>query len=186
MMKPPLFCFLACIFLCTTDCNAGSDSASYDKAMAALKSAKDDYSRWCALGHATKESLNQGHDAEAKSLAEELERLAPQYPKDWNYGNAIQDFNIVLGRLALKAGDVEAAKKHLLAAGDSPGSPQMNSFGPNMTLAKELLAKGEKTVVLEYFDLCKKFWKLENGKLEEWKKDIEQGRGPDFGANLVY
>jgi hypothetical protein len=154
--------------------------------LAELKSAKDDYSHWVALNRAAKESLNQGHDAEAKSLAEELERLAPQYAKDWNYGNAVQDFNIVLGRLALKAGDVEAAKKHLLAAGGSPGSPQMNSFGPNMTLARDLLAKGEKKVVLEYFDLCKKFWKLENGKLEEWRKDIEAGRVPDFGAHLAY
>jgi len=32
---------------------------------------------------------------------EELERLAPKYRKDWNYGNAVQDFNLVLGRLAL-------------------------------------------------------------------------------------
>src|SRR4051812_39502607 len=62
-MNPRSLCFFACIFLCATGCNAGSDSASYDKAIAELKSAKDDYSRWCALGHATKESLNQGHDA---------------------------------------------------------------------------------------------------------------------------
>lgn len=185
-MNPRSLHLVACIFLCTTACDAASGSASYDQAMSELTLAKDNYGRWCALGHAAKESLNQGHDAEAKSLAEELERLAPQYAKDWNYGNAVQDFNIVLGRLALKAGDVEAAKKHLLAAGGSPGSPQMNSFGPNMTLARDLLAKGEKKVVLEYFDLCKKFWKLENGKLEEWRKDIEAGRVPDFGAHLAY
>ena len=154
--------------------------------MAELKAAKDDYSRWCALNHAAKETLNQGHDAEAKAFAEELERLAPKYAKDWNYGNAIQDFNIVLGRLALKAGDVDTAKKCLLAAGHSPGSPQMDSFGPNMTLAKELFAKGEKDVVFEYFELCKKFWKLERGKLDEWKKDAEGGRVPDFGTNLDY
>ena len=160
-MSPRTIRIVVCLFLFITACDARSEPASYDKAMIELKTAKDDYSRWCALGHAAKESLNQGHDAEAKSLAEELERLAPQYPKDWNYGNAVQDFNIVQGRLALKAGDVEAAKKRLLAAGHSPGSPQMNSFGPNMTLARDLLAKGEKAVVLEYFDLCKKFWKLE-------------------------
>src|SRR5437762_13634578 len=100
--------------------------------MEELKSAKDEYSRWCALGEAAKASLDRGHDADAKSFAEEMERLTPKYPKDWNYGNAIHDSNIVLGRLALKAGDVEAAKKRLLAAGHSSGSPQLDSFGPDM------------------------------------------------------
>jgi len=155
-------------------------------ALEALNSAKDDYERWAALGRAAKESLNQGHDAEAKALAEELQKLAPKYPKDWNYGNAVQDFNLVLGRLALKSGETDAAKKYLLAAGASPGSPQMNSFGPNMTLARDLLAKGEKDVVVEYFELCRKFWKMEDGKLDQWKKDIDENRTPDFGANLVY
>jgi hypothetical protein len=163
-----------------------ASTRAYERAMAKLKSANDRYSRWCALNRAAKESLNQGHDDDAKSFAEELERLAPEYKEDWNYGNAVQDFNLVLGRLALKAGDVEAAKARLVAAGHSPGSPQMNSFGPNMTLAKELLAKGEKAVVIEYFKLCLKFWKLQGDKLDTWTKDVEQGREPDFGANLSY
>ncbi len=161
-------------------------STEYLKAIAKLKGAKDEYSRWCALNAAAKESIEEGNDAEAKSYAEELQGLAPKYTKDWNYGNAIQDINLVLGRLALKAGDVESAKKHLLAAGASRGSPQMDTFGPNMTLARDLAAKGEKAVVLEYFELCRKFWEMHDGKLDEWKKDVEQGRAPNFGANLDY
>jgi hypothetical protein len=159
---------------------------AYDKAMSELAAAKDPYTRWCALNHAAKESFNQGRDEEAKALAEEMETLAPAYKNDWNYGNAIQDFNIVLGRLALKAGDIDTARDRLLAAGRSKGSPQMNSFGPNLSLASELLAKGDKAIVLEYFELVRKFWKLEHGKLDQWKKDIEENRAPDFGANLVY
>ena len=182
-----LFAFCLGLLLCPAAALAGSDSSKpYEHAMVELNAAKDQYSRWCALGHAAKESLNQGHDADAKSFAEELERLAPQYPKDWNYGNAIQDFNIVLGRLALKAGNTEEAKKRLIAAGHSPGSPQRDTFGPNMSLAAELLNKKEDAVVLEYFDLCKKFWKMEGGKLDQWKADVNSGRVPNFGANLVY
>ena len=45
-----------------------------------------------------------------------------------------------------------------MAAGATPGSPQLDSFGPNMTLAKELLEKGQPDVVLHYFALCKNFW----------------------------
>ena len=160
--------------------------ACYEKAMAELKSSKDEVSRFYALNDAAKESLNQGREADAKSFAEELERLAPKYRKDWNYGNAVQDFNLVLGRLALKTGDVETAKKRLIAAGHSPGSPQMDTFGPNMSLANDLLSKGEKAVVLEYFELCRKFWEMEGGKLKQWKKDVERDRIPDFGANLDY
>ncbi|MEO5719331.1 MAG: hypothetical protein ABIR29_12295 [Chthoniobacterales bacterium] len=162
------------------------DRKKYENAMVELKSAATETDRFYALNDAAKTSLSQGHDADAKSFAEELEKLTPKYKGDWNYGNAIQDFNLVLGRLALKAGEVENAKKRLLAAGRSPGSPQMNTFGPNMTLARDLLAKGEKEVVLAYFDLCKNFWKMEDGRLAKWRQDIAADRSPDFGANLIY
>ena len=66
-------------------------------------SEEEQYTQWCALGGAAKASLNKGDDRAAKASAEELARLAPKYPKDWNYGNAVQDANVVLGRLALKA-----------------------------------------------------------------------------------
>ena len=149
-------------------------------------SEKVEYARWCKLGNAAKRSLTRGRDADAKSFAEELEQLSPKYTKDWNYGNAISDYNIVKGRLALKSGDIPTARKRLLAAGHSPGSPQMDTFGPNMALAKELLAKGEKKVVLEYFELCRRFSEDADGKLDQWKTDVAHGGAPDFGANLEY
>lgn len=62
----------------------------------------------------------------------------------------------------------------------------MNSFGPNMLLAKELLEKGERETVLEYFKLCGKFWDLGEEKLAEWSELVKQGKTPDFGANLKY
>ena len=40
------------------------------------------------------------------------------------------------------AGDSLAAGKYLVEAAHTPGSPQLNSFGPNVTLAKELLEMG--------------------------------------------
>jgi len=182
-MPPKLTLCLAFLVLFFT---AGCTPAALDKALKDLNGAKDEYHRWCALNDAAKESLNHGRDADAQAYAQELQQLAPKYAEDWNYGNAIQDFNLVFGRLALKVGDKETAKKHLLEAGRSPGSPQMNSFGPNMSLAKALLEAGEKAVVLEYFELCKKFWELHRGKLDQWKTDVEAGRVPDFGANLRY
>ncbi len=158
----------------------------YDRETSELTGATDPYKRWVALGGAAKAALAIGKDAEARSYATELQKLAPSYTKDWNYGNAVQDFNIVLGATALKSGDVEAAKKHLLEAGRSPGSPQMDTFGPNMILAKALLDVDQRDVVLEYFELCRKFWDMHRGRLDEWRDDVKAGRTPVFGANLVY
>jgi predicted S18 family serine protease len=162
------------------------DQRKYPRAIHALQQAKSEEERFYALDGAAKESLNVGKKDEAKSYADELESLMEKYKGDWNYGNAVQDVNIVLGRLALAEGKVEEAKADLLKAGKSPGSPQMNSFGPNMSLAKELLEKGEKNVVLEYFELCRKFWSFHNDKLDEWSRDVKIGKTPRFGANLEY
>jgi hypothetical protein len=102
------------------------------------------------------------------------------------YGNAIHDGNSVLGRAALKQGDIKKAARYLLDAGKTQGSPQLNSFGPNMSLAKELLEKGEKNAVLQYFEFCRKFWSMGGEDLDNWTKEVKAGKVPDFGANLSY
>jgi hypothetical protein len=151
-----------------------------------LKTAKPGEKRFYALDAAAKESFVAGNIDEARNYAQELMSLTPKYKGDWNYGNAMQDANLVLGRIAVRDGNFAAARKYLLAAGKSPGSPQMDSFGPNMTLAKDLLEKGERDTVLEYFMLCRKFWKMDHGKLDQWIQEVIDGKNPDFGANLLY
>jgi hypothetical protein len=151
-----------------------------------LTAATTDEERFYALGDAAKNAFNAKDTLEATKLAIELELLAPTYKQNWNYGNAVQVSNQVLGRIALADGDIEEAKRRLLASADSEGSPQMNSFGPNMLLAKELLKKGERETVLEYFKLCGKFWDMGEEKLAEWSELVKQEKTPDFGANLKY
>ena len=138
------------------------------------------------LGDAAKAAFDLGDFDKAARYADELERLTASSPHDWNYGNAIQDVNLVRGRLALRAGKKDAAKAFLLAAGRSPGSPQMDTFGPNMSLANDLLRAGERDVVIEYFDLCRVFWSDGHPQLDQWTADVRAGRTPQFGANLVY
>lgn len=93
----------------------------------------------------------------------------------------------LLSEVALQRGDIGTAREELLAAGRTPGSPQLNSFGPNMTLAKGLLEAGERDVVLQHFDLCGVFWMSEfRGNLPFWTTDVREGRVPDFRANLLY
>jgi hypothetical protein len=128
----------------------------------------------------------KGNFAGAASVADQLLKAAPLWEKNWNYGNAVHAANIVLGRLALRKGETDRAKEFLIAAGKTPGSPQLDTFGPDMILAKELLKKGETQAVLDYFDLCAKFWKMENGKLAAWRAAIRADETPDFGPNLRY
>lgn len=158
----------------------------FNTAQDELRTAGSEEERFYALNDAAKEGFVLGKNEEARKHAEELLTLLPKYKGNWNYGNAIQDGNLVLGRIAVVEGHLDDAKQFLIKAGNSPGSPQMNSFGPNMSLAKDLLEKGETDAVLEYFELCRKFWKMEDGKLDQWSREVKAGKIPDFGANLVY
>ena len=131
-----------------------------------------------------KVSLAAGKPQKAKEYAE---KMLSQNRPGWNYGNNIHYGNIILGKIALASNDIEQAKKRLIEAGKTPGSPQLNSFGPDMALANELLRKGEKDVVLEYFELCSKFWKRARNlqKLQKWSAEVKEGKVPDFGPNLT-
>lgn len=145
-----------------------------------------DLERFYALPALAKAAFDAGNTERASKYATEMLSQAAAHKGDWNYGNAIHHGNLILGRIALGSGDVVAAKDYLLAAGRTPGSPQLNSFGPNMALGKELLEKGEHKVVLQYLELCEKFWENGREQLKNWSATIRGGGMPDFGANLYY
>ena len=160
--------------------------ARLDTANKKLATAVTGEDKFAALDDVAKESFVVGNIEDARKDATELLTLAPSYESNWNYGNAIQDGNLVLGRIAVREGRIEEAKQYLFAAGNSKGSPTMDSFGPNMSLAKDLLEKGERDTVLQYFELCRKFWTMDYGKLDDWSQEVKAGKIPNFGANLVY
>jgi len=100
--------------------------------------------------------------------------------------DAVHHAQIVLGRVALVNGDLKEAKERLVLAGQTAGSPALKTFGPNMSLAKELLEKGERDTVVKYFDECATFWKDHQEKLAQWTAQVRAGETPQFGANLLY
>ena len=138
------------------------------------------------LARLAKAAFDAGDLVKARSYADQLLALAPQYPKNWNYGNAIYYGHMVLGRVELAQGNTVLAENHLLQSAQTPGSPQLNSFGPNTSLAKDLLERGDTTPVLQYFALIQNFWKMSRGKPAEWAAQVQSGQIPDFGANLLY
>jgi len=155
----------------------------YQECTANLSAAADDSMRFYALGNAAKASLATGRIEEARGYALELNTLKDKFPSDWNYGNAVEVSNTVLGRIAMNEGDVEVAKNLLLEAGKGPTSPQIMSEGPDMTLAVALLHKGERSAVLQYLEFCEEKWKTGSVQLKKWNKQIREGKQPDFSRD---
>lgn len=116
----------------------------------------------------------------------------------WNYGNIIYQANELLGRAALREGKREEARRYLRAAGRTPGSPQLNSFGPQFTLARELLEHGEpadRDAVVAFLDDVAKFSAnvdkapahrkqdvlKARQQFETWKEEVRAGQIPGQG-----
>ena len=160
---------------------------SYAQAMQALVSATNDYVRFLRMDRACRTSFAVGRTENARRLAMDMLALGDKHsrgvPESMN-GDVQHNAHMILGRIAVEEGRIEDGKRHLLASGKTQGSPVLGSFGPSMTLANALLEQGEQQVVLEYFELCRKFWRRD--ELDEWTKDINAGRIPEFRGQLLY
>lgn len=126
--------------------------------------------------------------AKAALAADNLEKagqyanqMLSQNMQDWNQGNNVHYGNIILGEIELRSNNIEGAKDYLIKAGKTSGSPQLDSFGPDLALAEELFEQGERKTVLEYLDLCSKFWETGKQHLYQWTVDIQEGKVPHFG-----
>jgi len=98
---------------------------------------------------------------------------------------AVQRANTVLGRVALRAGDLPAARQYLLDSSTLQTSRDVSLAGPTMILAKELLEEGEKDAVLQYLANCLLLWPRGESVLQMWIADIKIGKTPKFG-NLAF
>jgi tetratricopeptide (TPR) repeat protein len=94
---------------------------------------------------------------------------------------ATQRANTILGRVALRSGDMTAAKRYLLDSSAPEAGKDVLLAGPTMILAKELLEQGEKEAVLQYLQNCLKIWPRGQGALEIWINDIQHDKIPKFG-----
>jgi hypothetical protein len=144
------------------------------------------YAKLMGLRFLAEQSIRKNKLDKATAQVNELLNLAEQFKNDWSYGNSIHAGNLLLGIINLRQNNIDKAKKYLRLAGLTTGSPQLYTFGPNMSLAKELLEIGERDAVIEYFNLCRKFWHMDFGKLDYWTVQVRAGEVPDFGGNLTY
>ena len=137
-------------------------------------------SRFYSLGDEVAAAYKANDFVRAKALANEYVELAFIYRCNWNYGNAIHDVNRVLGLISLSAGDIDTAAEYLIKAGKSTGSPQLNTFGPELDLANQLLQRGKTDAVKSYLTEIKSFWEMNNGQVDTWLAEIEKGGKPEL------
>jgi hypothetical protein len=135
-------------------------------------------SKFYALTDLAESAVAAGDLKAGRSYAQQLLNTAEAFKDDWNYGNAIYTGHVVLGEVALQSGDVDKAAAELVLAGKTPGSPQLNSFGPELRFANEVLKKGKRSEVLQFLKDLQKFWELDYGRLAAWQKQIENGETP--------
>lgn len=157
------------------------DQSAYEHMEEAIKNSSEDEQGSLLTEHILN-AFDAGELERAKEIADELLGLVEN--GGWNSGNAHFKAHTVLGLLALENDDLKLAKHHLLQSAKTKGSPQLNTFGPNMRLAQALLQRGEREVVLRFLESCQEFW--ESSYPAEWTRSIKAGTIPDFGPNLLY
>jgi tetratricopeptide (TPR) repeat protein len=145
----------------------------------AVDAARTDEELFYALPEAAVAAYQLGDLGRAKELAEQLLAIAPSYRNNWNFGNAIHFGHSALGLIALEEDDVRRAMSELAKAGATPGSPQLDTFGPTMQLAKALLKRGESGAVLAYIESCRSFWRLGDTWLDLWQERVLAGKVPN-------
>jgi hypothetical protein len=158
--------------------------ARASSALSELEAAETPEKRFYSLPDAAMGAFYLDRYPQAGQLATESLEKAETFKNDWNYGNAIHRAHTVRGLLALRDGDIARAVAEMHEAGATPGSPQLNSFGPSMVLAKGLLEAGQSKEVLGYLEQCRSFWKLGETWLALWEDKIRAGATPNFIMNL--
>ncbi|HTB16223.1 MAG TPA: M56 family metallopeptidase [Bryobacteraceae bacterium] len=122
-------------------------------------------------------SLRRSEPKGAEVKAHELLTLASHDSKDPNYGTAVFQANLALGKVALKRGDKASALRHLLAASEAPPTEFLRYNMIDISLARSLVDVGEREGVATFLDRCAKF-NSQDRRLSEWAVEIRQGFTP--------
>jgi len=172
-----LLLFTALVAVPTSLC-AGETNAPCDKRAGQIETPQ--LSRFYGVEKIIKSAYLAGNDDEVQSLAREYLTLASTYRCSWNYGNAIHDANRYLGLVSLRHGNIREAASFLQLSGKTPGSPQLDSFGPDLDLADGLLKAGEIGPVTQYLTDVKLFWKGGRAQIDRWLAAIARGETPSL------
>ncbi len=116
----------------------------------------------------------------AKRLASQLLEAADDFPTDPAHGEAVHRADIVLGEVAMHTGQTDRAAGYLADAAKVTAWPALAATGPDLSLAKELLAKGERSPVRDYLIACEAFWPGGRERLRRWVATLDAAGTPDW------
>jgi hypothetical protein len=90
--------------------------------------------------------------------------------------------HIVLGKVALRKADVNAAEHHLVEASNTSmsSSALFQTSIPDTELAEELLKLGKVDSVVAYLEALRRLWPSQEPRLDEWLSEIRDGQVPDL------
>ena len=127
---------------------------------------------------------SKGSLDDAAAKARELLGLAARNPKDQNYGDAVFEANIMLGKAALRHGDKRASARYLLAAAETPGSERLRRGGIQMNLPRALVDWGERDAVAQFLERMAP--KTDRAKdFQDWAAQIRKGINPNMWPTRV-
>lgn len=114
-----------------------------------------------------------GRLEEARGSIEELDRAGEAEPdlRDRCHHHA----RSLEGELALAAGDRPAACAALALSVEGLRPDRSLAFLPSLVLARDLLAAGEKKVVIRHLEACARRWDAELRFLQEWATGLNTG-----------
>lgn len=172
----------------TQPLNPAIATEKYSAAKTLLDKKTSGDSRFEVLANYVNAANNAEQFEEAESPAKDILHEANSVIPTIDGGYALHEAHTLLGRLALKKGNLALAKEHFRQAGQVPPSPRLRALGPNMSLAKDLLEKGDCNDVLDYLQNISKLWNddLAKKSSSEWMSNIVSGQMPDFRGNLFY
>lgn len=129
--------------------------------------------------HLTEVLVDLGDLDRADALAAEELRDAESMTS-FMRGNVHYYMNQIRGRVALRRGDRAAAIEYLRLAAETEGSPQLATYGPRLTLARELLEVGERGSVRDFLEDVRRFWTAPRAEeeLDSALRSIDAGAIP--------
>ena len=83
-----------------------------------------------AIEYLIEKAIEENHIEKVTIYSLEYLKMAESFKNNWNYGNAIFYGNFYLSYASLKQKDLSSSLEYLKLASLSPGSPQLDSFGP--------------------------------------------------------
>lgn len=142
-----------------------------------------EHQRYFCLSKLPRLAFNGGDFEKAERFATEfIEMASGEFKGERRHaGYGLNTAYNVLGQLALRAGEIEGAKKMLAQAGAVPNADRLVEVGPDFALAVELTKISETESVCKFLKDCKRLWRGSKDALllKEWEAEVANGKVPD-------